>query len=244
MTEIRIVAPTLAGARRGAAAGSALVGLGLLALLLALPFDGALPVWAGFLAFAATAAVALDRVALRHPHARFGLGNGITLARAGGAAVLVALAFEPALLDGAGAWFACGGVALLLALDGVDGRVARHQGLSSEFGARFDMEVDALLILALSAIAFGLGKAGVWVLGIGLMRYAFVAAGRLLPVLARPLPPSRRRAAVCGLQVAALGLLLAPPLVPPWSGLVAGAAFAALAASFAVDIAWLLRHGR
>ena len=39
---------------------------------------------------------------------------------------------------------------LLLALDGLDGWAARRQGLVSAFGARFDMEVDALLILALA----------------------------------------------------------------------------------------------
>ena len=36
-----------------------------------------------------------------------------------------------------------------------------------------------------------------WVLACGLMRYAFVAAGLLAPPLRRPLPPSRRRQAVC-----------------------------------------------
>jgi hypothetical protein len=55
------------------------------------------------------------------------------------------------------------------------------------------------------------------------------------------LPPSRRRAAICGVQVAVLGLLLAPPVIPPLSILLAACAFAALVGSFAVDIAWLLR---
>jgi phosphatidylglycerophosphate synthase len=244
VTEIRTAAPVLAGPRRGAAAGSALVGLGLAAVLLALPFHRAVPVWAGLATFAATAAIVLDRVAIHHPFSRFGVGNTITLLRAAGAALLVAVAFEPSLLDGEHAWLALGGVVLLLALDGVDGRIARNQELTSGFGARFDMEVDALLILALSALALGTGKAGAWVLGIGLMRYAFVAAGRLWPALARPLPPSRRRAVVCGLQVAALGLLLAPPVVPPSSSLIAGLAFALLAGSFAIDTVWLLRHRR
>ena len=106
------------------------------------------------------------------------------------------------------------------------------------------METDALLILALAALALGLGKAGPWVLGLGLLRYAFVFAGWLVPALARPLPPSDRRRAVCALQVAALGLLLAPPLVPPLSAALAAAAFAALLASFAIDVAWLLRQAR
>ena len=35
-------------------------------------------------------------------------------------------------------------------LDGADGWLARRSGVSSAFGARFDGEVDAFLILALS----------------------------------------------------------------------------------------------
>ena len=186
----------------------------------------------------------IDRLSPFHPHAAFGLANLLTLARAAGAALFVALAFEPGLLAGEGAWWALAGAALLLALDGLDGWLARIQGVPSPFGARFDMETDALLILALAALALGLGKAGPWVLGIGLLRYAFVLAGWLYPPLARPLPPSGRRRAVCAFQVAALGLLLAPPLVPPLSAALAAAAFAALAVSFAIDVAWLLRHAR
>jgi phosphatidylglycerophosphate synthase len=156
--------------------------------------------------------------------------------------VFAALAVEPAMLGGPSAWVAVTGAASLLALDGVDGWAARRQRLASAFGARFDMEVDALMILALAAIAAGLGKAGGWVLALGLIRYGFVLAGWLVPRLARPLPPSRRRRAVCALQVATLGLLLAPPLQPPWSGRLAVVAFAALLWSFAVDVRWLLRR--
>ena len=142
------------------------------------------------------------------------------------------------------AWAALAGAGLLLALDGLDGLAARRQRLVSAFGARFDMEVDALLILALAAVALGLGKAGPWILGLGLMRYGFVLAGLAVPALARPLPASTRRRAVCALQVATLGLMLAPPLVPPLAAALAATAFAALAGSFVVDVAWLLRRPR
>ena len=65
--------------------------------------------------------------------------------------------------------------AVALALDAVDGWVARRTGTVSELGARFDMEADAFLILVLSG--FVADSLGGWVLAIGLMRYAFVAAG-------------------------------------------------------------------
>jgi phosphatidylglycerophosphate synthase len=214
-------------------------------VLAALPFAGLAAPVAGMALFALAGATVLARLGRFHPHCRFGIANGITLFRAGGAAVFAALALEPAPIAGeAAGWAAFGGAGLMLGLDGLDGIAARRQRLVSAFGARFDMEVDAALILALAALACGLGKAGPWILGLGLMRYGFVLAGRLVPALARPLPPSRRRRAVCALQVATLGLLLAPPIVPPLSMALAAAAFAALAASFAGDVAWLLRRPR
>ena len=99
-------------------------------------------------------------------------------------------------------------------LDGVDGWLARRSGLASAFGARFDMEVDALLIMALAILAWQHGKAGSWVLLSGLLRYAFVAAGWLAPWMSRPLPPSRRRQTVCVVQIAGLCAAVAP-IVPP-----------------------------
>ena len=74
-----------------------------------------------------------------------------------------------------------------LALDWVDGRVARATGTASELGARLDMEVDALLILVLSwHIATDVGW---WVLGLGLARYVFAALVWLTPPLQHAPPP-------------------------------------------------------
>src|SRR5690606_6854276 len=73
-----------------------------------------------------------------------------------------------------------------LALDGVDGRVARATGTGSPFGGRLDGEADAFLLLVLSlpvAATFG-----GWVLVIGLARYVFAAAGWVLPWLRAQLP--------------------------------------------------------
>jgi phosphatidylglycerophosphate synthase len=230
------------GARRAAGVATLAIGAGLAGVVAALPFRGVLPALAALALFATVGAVARERITAHHRHGRLGAGNVLTLVRAAGAAALGAMALEPGLLGGGAAWGAAAGAALLLALDGLDGWAARRQGLASAFGARLDLEVDALLILVLAALATGLGKAGPWVLGLGLLRYAFVAAGWLVPALRRPLPPSRRRKAVCGLQVAVLGLLLAPPVGPPLSEVMAAGAFAALAWSFAVDVRWLVRE--
>jgi phosphatidylglycerophosphate synthase len=127
-----------------------------------------------------------------------------------------------------------------LVLDGVDGHVARRTATESSLGARFDMEVDAFLILVLSV--FVAGMLGPWVLAIGAMRYVFAAASRALPWLGSPLPPSMTRKTVAALQgivlaVAAAGVL--PHLV---AAALTGLALAALGWSFARDVTWLYRH--
>jgi phosphatidylglycerophosphate synthase len=127
------------------------------------------------------------------------------------------------------------------ALDGVDGWIARRTRTSSAFGARFDLETDALLILVLSALVWRAGQAGAWVLASGLMRYGFVAAATIWPWLREPLEPSRRRQAMCVVQVVGLLVALLPSLDAPAASTVAAAALAGLAWSFLVDILWLWR---
>jgi phosphatidylglycerophosphate synthase len=124
-----------------------------------------------------------------------------------------------------------------LALDAVDGYVARNTGTTTPLGARFDMEADAFLILVLSGyVALTLGP---WVLAIGLMRYAFVAAGWVWSWLRAPLPPTFPRkvvAAIQGILLAAAGTGVLPTLV---SAIVVGSALAALVWSFGRDMLWL-----
>lgn len=175
------------------------------------------------------------------PPAPFGTANRITLARAAGVAVLAGFALDPAPLAGLGGWAAAATGGGLLALDGIDGWIARRDGRVTAWGARLDMEVDALAMLVLCALLLALGKAGPWILAIGLMRYAFVALGWLWPRFARPLPPSQRRRAICAVQVGTLAALLAPPLAPPASAVLAALALGLLAWSFALDFAQLLR---
>ena len=212
------------------------------AALLAAPFDDrALVVRAA--ALAAVAGAFLIWLWLRHqPAATFGAANSVTLARAALAVLLIALlgtALTPAL-----GWLVVGLGTAAVALDGVDGALARRRNEASSFGARFDMETDALLILVLAALVWQHGKAGPWILAAGLMRYLFVAASWALPWLGASLPPSRRRQAVCVIQIVSLLGALAPLVVPPWSAALALAGLAALVWSFAVDVLWLARHAR
>lgn len=179
----------------------------------------------------------------KYPHRRFGYANIVTAFRASlvcltGATVLC---FESLQTADTVLWILVGVVAFALALDGIDGYLARRYRQESELGARFDMEVDALLILILSVAAAMLDKAGAWVLLIGLMRYLFVAAGWVAPYLSADLPPSMRRKFVCVVQVSVLCLILVPAITAPVSAYLAAAALAMLAMSFAIDIVYLTR---
>ena len=171
---------------------------------------------------------------------RFGPANLITTGRAVLVVGIAIVGFTPVSPRTAALVVAVGTVAAVLDL--ADGWVARRTGTASAFGARFDMEVDAALVLVLSALVWRFGVAGPWVLASGLMRYAFVALAWPWPWLARPLPSSRRRQTVCVVQIVALLVALAPATPPAvaWAATVAG--LAALTWSFAIDIAWLARQ--
>ena len=127
-----------------------------------------------------------------------------------------------------------------LVLDAVDGRIARHTRTTSTFGARFDGEVDAFLMLVLSV--YVARDVGWWVLAIGGMRYAFAVAGWAVPWLRRQLPPRYWRRVVTAVQGIVL-TVAAADLLPPWvieAALIA--ALALLAESFGRDVWWLWRH--
>jgi phosphatidylglycerophosphate synthase len=165
----------------------------------------------------------------------------VTLARAvlvGGVTALIA--------DG----FWSGGTAVVplivtatvaLVLDAVDGQVARRSGTVSALGARFDMEVDAFLVLVLSVQVAAL--LGPWVLAIGVMRYAFVAASWIAPWMRSPLPTRYSGKAVAALQ--GIVLVAAVSEVPPYPLTVALVltALALLVWSFGRDVVWLWRTG-
>jgi len=177
----------------------------------------------------------------RHlPHRRFGLANGVTLARAAVLCLLAGLLgrADPAALG----WLPFAAALAVLCLDGLDGWAARRFGSASAFGAGFDMEVDGLFLILLCLLLVAADKTGAWVLLAVLPRYLFVAASRVRPWLRRELPPrfGRKLAFVAASLLLLLGL--APPLTPPTTTLAAAAAIALIATSFALDLAWLHRR--
>ncbi|HEU5108359.1 MAG TPA: CDP-alcohol phosphatidyltransferase family protein, partial [Micromonosporaceae bacterium] len=195
--------------------------------------------WLAALLFAGAGGAMLIGGLRRSGAVDFGPADRVTLARAvlvGGVTALVVDSLQqpvavPVLV---------GVAAVALSLDAVDGRVARRTGTCSPLGARFDMEVDAFLILVLSAyLATSLGA---WVLVIGGMRYAFVVASWNLTWLRAPLPPSLVRKTVAATQGIAL-TVAASGLLPALGAIVLTAlALAALVWSFSTDVLWLFRH--
>ena len=230
MSALRHLAAALAATAAAAVALAATLGLGAAYV-------------AASLAVAAAGAVAVLRhLPGRHPHPRFGPANAVTLARAVPVVLVAGFAVVPA--SWAVAAFAAFAGTLATVLDGLDGRLARRHGVESPFGARFDMETDSLLVMALAVLAWRWDLAGAWVLLSGLMRYLFVAAGSLVPWLRRPLPPRWRRQAVCVAQVVVLLVVVAPLLPAAATAPLALAGLLLLAGSFAADIAWLARRAR
>ncbi|MGW3770895.1 CDP-alcohol phosphatidyltransferase family protein [Actinomadura verrucosospora] len=206
--------------------------LALLALLR--PGHAGLAVGVGY----ALASWALLTAAFRRRRA-LGPADHVTLARVvltGGVAALVA----GHLTGDAGLWPLVAAASAALVLDGVDGRVARRTGTVSRLGARFDMETDAVLVLVLSVEVAR--TAGLWVLAIGAMRYAFGAAAWTAPWLRAELRPSVARKAVAVVQ--GVALVVAASGVVPHSGALVAAALALLVWSFGRDVAWLAKRRR
>lgn len=174
-----------------------------------------------------------------YPHDRLGLCNVVTVTRGAGICILAGLIFVPQALNGLG-WLLVLLAGLTLALDGLDGWLARRSGLRSDFGARFDVESDVAFAIVLALLAWQAEKVGLWFVALGLLRPAFLAAAMLWPALRTPLPDAYWRKAMAAMQMSVQVALLAPIVVPPVSALVAGTLLVVMVLSFAVDIRWLL----
>jgi len=225
-----IVTPAVDGPTAGAAVQFVL--LGALAAGVGLGTAG----WVTGAVYAAGTWIMLSRAMRRSGMSLLGPANQVTLARAtlvGGVAALAADSLRGPIPVAALVTLA----AVALALDGVDGQVARRTGSTTPLGARFDMEVDAVLIMVLSVVAAG--TLGLWVLAIGAFRYAFVAAAWALPWLKAPLPPRFSRKVVAAAQGVVLVVAVSALLPYAASLALVALSLAVLVWSFAVDITWL-----
>jgi phosphatidylglycerophosphate synthase len=221
-------------ARRLALTGGAAIQLALLGVLSAVAGLGAVG-WAAGAVYCMVLIVALYRSSVR----RLSPADYITLARATLVGCVTAIVADT-VSHAAPLAMLIPVASVALALDAVDGPVARRTGTASPLGARFDMEVDAFLILVLSA--FVAGTQGWWVLAMGAMRYGYVAASWVLPWMRGSLPPSMARKTVAAVQGIALVVAASELLPEVLSYAVTLLALASLAWSFGRDVLWLYRR--
>lgn len=198
------------------------------------------PLWA-LGAFAGGTAVAARGLWTGYPHDDLGLCNAVTLIRVALTACLFGSLAAPDAVSG---WAVFWIAVPAFALDGVDGYLARHSGMKSAFGARFDMETDAALGAILATWLLLSGAVGPAILILGYARYVFVMAGWVKPALKAPLPDTLRRKAICVLQVGALIFITLPGNPGALDGPVSLVASGLLLYSFGVDSSWLLRRGQ
>ena len=170
-----------------------------------------------------------------------GLGpaNRVTLARSSLVLPLAPLVWHSDTLAPVGWWWIVGLGTMAMVLDGVDGWIARRTMSDTPFGARFDMELDTLLMLILALLVWRSDKVGAWVILLGVMRYGFVAAGYAWTWLRGALPASVRRKTACVIQGIALLVCLGPVVPDPLAASAAAVGLATVGYSFAVDIRWL-----
>lgn len=191
----------------------------------------ALAVCLGLGVYVAAMGLADRSLRASYPHRAIGLCNVATMARLVLVSVLVAAAVAPAP-----PWVVFAVALIAFAMDGLDGWLARREGYASAFGARFDMEVDSGLALVLALLAWQSGHVGVYVIILGLPRYAFWITGFAAPWLNGPLPERFSRKVVCVVQIAALIIVLVPFVTAPIASGVAGLAALALVWSFTLDV--------
>jgi phosphatidylglycerophosphate synthase len=195
--------------------------------------------WAAGITCAVIVNAALANGLSRYGSERLGTADWVTLARASLAIGLAALVAD-SFTHRAPVTLLVAISAVALALDYVDGWVARRTSTTATLGAQFDGEVDAFLILVLGV--YVARSVGAWVLAIGAARYAFLAAGWRLSWMRAPLPPRDWRKVVTAtegivLTVAAAGVL---PRSLTQAGVLV--ALALLAESFGRDVLWLWNH--
>ncbi|RPJ50253.1 MAG: CDP-alcohol phosphatidyltransferase family protein, partial [Chloroflexi bacterium] len=178
-----------------------------------------------------------------------GLGNDLTITRAVLTAALAGFLMGPRP-EG---WLAWAPGLLYLAsagIDYLDGYAARVTHRTTILGETLDMKWDSEALLAAAALSVRYGQTPIPFVLVGLARYLYVFGiwvreKRGLPVY--PLPPSRFRRALAGMQMGFAGVVLLPVFEPPATWVAAWLFMVPFLIPFAYDFlavsGWVQRRG-
>lgn len=145
-----------------------------------------------------------------------GAGTRLTLLRGALVAGLAGFLFSPRPPGWLG-WAPGAFYTLAAFSDLFDGYLARRRNQATRLGELLDLRLDGLGVLVAALLAVQYGQAPAAYLLVGLARYLFLAGLWLLQKLGRrvyPLPPSRVRRPLAGLQMGFLAAALWPFLSP------------------------------
>ena len=146
-----------------------------------------------------------------------GAANHATLLRGLLLAALTGFLFSPRP-GGLLAWLPGLLYTLAVAIDNLDGFLARRTNRLTRLGEKLDMSFDGLGVLVAVLLAVGYGQLPFWYLSVALARYVYLAVLWVLRRLGRPtydLPPSASRRGFAGLQMGFLAVMLWPIFTPP-----------------------------
>ena len=140
----------------------------------------------------------------------FGYANGVTFCRILACLLVLVLPLKPILAP----------LLILIAvavLDGLDGYLARRFNESSDMGAYFDKETDALFVMVLCFILYKMGRAPFAILGLGWLRYITVLVFHF--IISKAKKESRFKIGQIIAVITMIGLMAAMILPEPYRGI-------------------------
>jgi phosphatidylglycerophosphate synthase len=188
----------------------------------------------GTAALASFAALLLQSRSAWATEARTAVPNAVTALR------LVIVVAMGLLQHGAPGLVWAAAVGAIFALDYVDGWLARRANGTSAFGAHFDMETDALVVLVIDLELWLRGQFAAWILTAGLLRYVYVVCVSLVPPKGGEQPRSTFGRNAFGALVTGFAVALAWPGRVGTAGAIIGTA--AVSLSFARAFQWSYLH--
>ncbi|RJT07200.1 CDP-alcohol phosphatidyltransferase family protein [Halococcus sp. IIIV-5B] len=145
-----------------------------------------------------------------------GAGTAATLLRGIAIAAVAGFILIPQP-TGPEAWLPAGIYGLAVALDWVDGRLARWSGQPTLLGAKLDREFDGLGLLVAGLLGYAYGVLPVWYLAVGFARPLFVVGTwlhRHRGGTIGSLPESGHRRQLAGSQMIVCSVALLPVVTP------------------------------